>query len=190
MKTKGELRKAVLKKRMSLSDIEVLDKSQRIIHTIFNLDKFKNSKNIMCYIDFKKEVSTKRLITEAIAMGKQVSVPYITDIKDQNNIMVAAIIRDYELLEKGTYGIYAPQKEGLISMDPNSIDLIIVPGVAFDLNMNRIGYGAGYYDRFLRLLRPDCLKVGIAFEIQIIDEIPIETFDIQLDHIVTEDRVI
>ena len=191
MKTKGELRSEGLNKRISMRDEEVCDKSSRITDKILGLPEFRNSLRFMCYVDFKKEVSTKRLITQAIFMKKQVAVPYIADIKNQNNIMTAARILDFEQdLEKGAYGIFAPKKEGLVGMDPAAIDCIIVPGVVFDFKKHRIGYGAGYYDRFLSLVRPDCLKIGVAFEIQLVEKIPADTFDFPLDLIVTEDRVI
>jgi 5-formyltetrahydrofolate cyclo-ligase len=191
MKSKEELRKDILKKRMSLSEEEICDKSLKISDTILKLDLFKNSLNIMCYVDFKNEVSTKRLILQAISMKKNVSVPYITNNNMQENIMTAAIIKSYEKdLEPGKYGIYAPKRDEVKYMIPYVIDCIIVPGVAFDMNKNRIGYGAGYYDRFLNLLKPDCLKIGIAFEIQLIDEIPIDAHDKKMDIIITEARVI
>jgi 5-formyltetrahydrofolate cyclo-ligase len=191
MRLKEELRSDILKKRMSMTDIDVAEKSLIITNTILKLKNFDNGLKIMCYVDFKKEVSTREIIKQAISMGKSVSVPYVQNSDIQEHSMLAATITDFEQdLEIGTYGIYSPKKEKLKIINPNEIDCIIVPGVVFDANKNRIGYGAGYYDRFLRLLKPECLKIGIAFEIQIINEIPIDSHDIQLDLIVTEARII
>lgn len=188
---KEELRKEILKKRMNLSDKEVSDKSLKITDSIINLKEYKKSLLIMCYVDFKKEVSTKVLIKQALLTKKRISVPLITGSLGVKNSMIASEILCFEKdLEVGKYGIYEPKSECIKQIEPKEIDFVIVPGVAFDLKRNRIGYGAGYYDRFLRLLRPDCLKVGVAFEEQLIKEVPINEFDVALDMLITNQRII
>ena len=76
------------------------------------------------------------------------------------------------------------------TVSPDLIDVVIVPGCAFDLHRNRMGYGAGYYDRFLKLISDNCLKVGVAFDFQVMDEIPCDELDIPMDIIITEDKII
>lgn len=93
-------------------------------------------------------------------------------------------------LEKGVLGLLEPKKECKRLLNPEDIDLIVVPGIAFDILKNRIGYGAGYYDRFLKTTREDCLKVGVAFELQILDKINTQEHDVPLNAIITEKRVI
>jgi 5-formyltetrahydrofolate cyclo-ligase len=90
----------------------------------------------------------------------------------------------------GVFGILEPRKESARIFNPEEIDLVIVPGVAFDEHRNRIGFGAGFYDRFLESVRPSCAKIGIAFEFQIYDEVPVEEHDIPLDLVITEKRTI
>jgi 5-formyltetrahydrofolate cyclo-ligase len=90
----------------------------------------------------------------------------------------------------GYMGIAEPDASILHRVDPLEIDMVVVPGVAFDMARNRIGYGGGYYDRFLCTLRPDCLKVAVAFELQVFDSIPAASYDIPVDIIVTEERII
>ena len=90
----------------------------------------------------------------------------------------------------GFKGILEPDPSKARLLDPREIDFAVVPGIAFDVSGNRLGFGAGCYDRLLPLLRPDCLKVGAAFEIQIADELPVNEHDFRLDMIVTEKRMI
>jgi 5-formyltetrahydrofolate cyclo-ligase len=189
MKKKEELRKEILEKRILMSQQEVYEKSLKINNNIMKLNKYKESMSIMCYVDFRNEVSTERLIKHALSFGKRVSVPLITGSRGENKTMIASEITSLENdLETGRYGIYEPRKECIRIIDPKEINLIIVPGVVFDKNKNRIGYGAGYYDRFLSLISRDCLTIGVAFEIQLLNEIPFDENDVVLDMIITEER--
>jgi 5-formyltetrahydrofolate cyclo-ligase len=87
-------------------------------------------------------------------------------------------------------GIIEPDSTVLKLLDPSEIDLAVIPGVAFDQGKNRIGYGAGYYDRFLHKLRADCLKVSVAFDLQLVDIIPAGRYDVPVDMVITEELLI
>jgi 5-formyltetrahydrofolate cyclo-ligase len=190
-KDKKQIRQEILRLRSSLSDEEVADKSKEIFRKLLEMEIYLNSKIIMCYMDFRNEVATREFIKTSFLKGKRIILPLIDkDGKDKKNI-IPCEIKDLDSdLEKGVLGILEPKKECKRLLNPEDIDLIVVPGIAFDILKNRIGYGAGYYDRFLKTTREDCLKVGVAFELQILDKINTQEHDVPLNAIITEKRVI
>ena len=185
------VRKSVLRLREMLSKEEVRIKSEVIINRLISLEQFSSSKLIMTYVDFRNEVATRNFIKICLKSGKRVAVPLVETHEDGSSIMTAVEIFNMENdLEHGTYGILEPKREKLRLVEPSDIDLVVVPGVVFDINRNRIGYGAGYYDRFLQNVRRDCFKVGIAFEQQIIGSIKQEEHDVALDLVITEGMIL
>lgn len=190
LRDKKEIRKKVLALRKGLLKEEVLRKSEIITNKIILLNEFLESENIMVYMDFSKEVSTKLLIEKCFDMGKKVFLPLVNSQPKRGYLEVYQVTDIKNQVSKGTYGILEPNKELSKKVDEKVIDMVIVPGVAFDEKRNRIGYGAGYYDVFLKKVKKECHKVGIAFELQICYHIPIEEHDIFLDKIVTEKRII
>lgn len=192
MKEKKEkIRIQTLEKRCLLSEQQTREKSRRIFEKLMLLKAFKESFVILCYVDFRNEVITRDFIKDCLGMGKRVTVPRIEKVAQNHSEMKALEIRNPENdLEKGHFGILEPVKEIHCEVSPWEIDLVVVPGVAFSRDRHRIGYGAGYYDRFLQQVRESCLKVGIAFECQMVDSIPVEAHDIPLDLIITEEREI
>lgn len=187
---KQMFRKKALGQRSAFTADEVKERSARIVETLMNLEQFGISRTVLCYNDFKNEVMTERFIQGCLQQGKRVAVPVISGEGRCVKKMLAAEIYSVEELEPGFYGILEPRKDVLREIAPLEIDLVVVPGVAFDGAKNRMGYGAGYYDRFMKELRKDCLKVGVAFELQVYDRIPVEEHDVPLDMIITENRII
>lgn len=192
MSTQKEFfRKSILEKRMSLSLDEINGKSAIILQKLTALREYKESTLLFCYVDFRKEASTSEFIRQSLAMGKRVAVPIVENFNRSDTRMLASEIFSVEDdLEKGIYGILEPKKALIKIIEPEAFDLVVVPGVVFDTNKNRIGYGAGYYDRFLKLVRPDCRKIGICFDLQLVKKIPSEAFDIALDMIISENGII
>ncbi|ADL07133.1 5-formyltetrahydrofolate cyclo-ligase [Thermosediminibacter oceani] len=183
MVDKKTLRRTFLEKREGLSREDVKDKSEKIISTLFALEELKKSEVVMFYVNARNEVETRKAIEQALSMGKRVVVP--KTIKGKG--LLAVEIKSLGELVPGTFGILEPEKdEGL---DPKVIDLVVVPGVAFDRRGYRLGYGGGYYDGFLPKLRPEAKKIAIAFELQLADYIPVEKHDVRMDAIVTEKGV-
>ncbi|TYP54196.1 5-formyltetrahydrofolate cyclo-ligase [Thermosediminibacter litoriperuensis] len=177
---KKKLRRIFLDKRLSLSREDVKNMSEKIISTLFALEEFKKSGIVMFYVDARNEVETREAIERALSMGKRVAVP--KTIKGQR--LLAVEIKGTGELVPGTFGILEPEKDD--GLDPEVIDLVVVPGVAFDRRGYRLGYGAGYYDGFLPRLRPEVKKIALAFELQLTEYIPAEKHDIRMDAIVTE----
>lgn len=197
---KNLLRKKLIEERLALSENTAIYNSEVIMNKILKLEEFNQSKMIMVYMDFKNEVRTRKFIEKCFSNSKRVCIPYVTNITTQystyeENIhsaqkrILPCEITDLEKdLEKGTYGIYEPRPSEIKVVDAKKIDLVIVPGVGFDVNKNRIGYGAGYYDRFLTKI--NSTKVAVAFELQVCEEIPVDEYDQTMDMIITEKRII
>jgi len=185
---KEEIRKSTLKKRLALSSREIKDKSHQIFLNLIKTKEFLNSKNIMFYVATRSEVQTEKMIEVSIKMGKKVFVPII--LTDGIDLAPSRLIDFDRELEKGKKGILEPKKEYQRLFPPKNIDLIILPGIAFDLAGNRIGRGLGYYDNFLKKVSPSTKLTSLAFEMQIVKKVPNDSNDIPVDKIITEKRII
>ena len=185
---KKKLRKDIQEARFQLSAAEVAAKSKQLMERFTGLAAYEDAKVIMAFVPFRNEVDTRYLVEKGMADGKQMLVP-LTITKERK--MIPSHLLDWdEDLVPGAYGIPEPAADKVRPVEPEQIDLVIVPGVAFDLQGNRLGYGGGYYDRFFEVLQPDCKLVAIGFELQIVPEIPVEEWDQQVDGLVTEDRAV
>jgi 5-formyltetrahydrofolate cyclo-ligase len=184
---KKTLRKEILGKRSELSREEIIKYSNIISNEIYKMDLYKNAKRIMCFVSNGTEIETHPLIEQAIKDGKSIVVP-IT-ISETRELLVSDVYSLSEL-EVGDYDIEVPKKEFTRIVDPNTIDLILVPGVAFAKDGYRVGYGGGYYDRFLSKLLNPTPTIAIGFDLQIVDKVPTDKYDLPVDMIVTEKRII
>lgn len=185
MKMKDRLRKSIEKKRNTLSTSDVLEKSSRIKKRIFEMDLFRDAQTILFYVSYGNEVYTHDMIKESISLGKTVVVPKSVT---KNNALILSRLTDWNNLEVGAHNILEPKQESIEQVDVESVDLIIVPGVVFDESGNRIGHGKGYYDRLLNDSQ-NIPNIGLAFELQMIDNIESEKHDEKIDVIITEDRI-
>ena len=191
---KRKLRQQFLESRNSLSRDEIDFKSKKIEKKLFALPEFQRAKTVMFYVSFRSEVKTEKMIRNALNLGKRVAVPIV----DREKIMVSEIKNLKEELTKGSLGLREPKKEFRRRVDQKKIDLVVVPGVVFDRTGGRLGYGRGYYDRFLRsrsiALRmgrsAHCALIGLAFDLQIARKIPLVEKDVRVDKIVTESGII
>ena len=168
MKTK--FRKECLEKRNKLKPLDLTEK-------ILNLKEYKECKTVFIYVSNKSEISTIDLIKEALK-EKTVLVPYCVD---KFGKMIAVKINSIDDLEIGMYNIYEPKNHTEYSGD---IDLTIVPGVAFSKEGYRIGYGKGYYDRFLKTHRT--FSLGICHDELLFEKVPYDEFDVKLNKIITK----
>ena len=185
---KDSLRKNMLKERKSMKIENVNALSNKIIETIQKLPEFINSKNIMLYLSFNSEVATYALAKWCLDNGKKVIVPYC--VNSTREIIPFQINNLNTDLTKSTFGIMEPKHTLLEKFNIQDIDLIIVPGVVFDEHCNRIGFGAGYYDRFLPKRAKNTATIGIAYDYQVINKIPTDVYDVPLDLIITEKRIV
>lgn len=180
---KKELRKELIKNRTSMDSVEVGKLSSTINSYIMEWDKYKDSKAIMTYYSFRNEVLTDELINNAFDNKKTVVLP--KSIKEGSQIL-PCIITSLSDLKKENYGIMEPPTDNLLERD--KLDIVFVPGVGFDKRGFRIGYGAGYYDRFLSDYKG--IKVGVCFELQVVDHAYNDEHDIAMDYIITEKGII
>ena len=185
-KDKKALRIEVLKKREDLlkKEKELLDK--KILDKLYESDLYKTSKNIFVYVSFRDEINTIKLIERALLDNKNIYVP---KVYNRTKTMKAIFVNSLDKLEKNKMGILEPKDDNLV-IDRNDIDLIIVPGAVFDKSFNRIGYGGGYYDRYLEEIKYKNNKMALAYDFQIIDKIEAESHDIKMDYIITEERIL
>lgn len=191
---KKEIRKRIILQRNALDSNEISKKSEIIFGKIIELSHYKKAKTVMAYMDFRNEAATGDFIKRCKMDGKAVVLPKVEVCYPSlitGNAMSIYEINDIELdIILGFKGIPEPNSAALSKADPLKIDLAVIPGVAFDYNRYRIGYGAGYYDRFLPELRHDCLKAGAAFSLQLVEAVPAGAHDIPMDIVITEDRII
>ncbi|OGX36284.1 MAG: 5-formyltetrahydrofolate cyclo-ligase [Omnitrophica WOR_2 bacterium RIFCSPHIGHO2_02_FULL_52_10] len=148
---------------------ERLAKSLAIKDKLFQMREFQKAKTILFYASFNGEVKTFEMMSEAQKLGKTIGLPRIAE--DKNDFIPLAVVSLERDLELGAYGIKQPKSNPARVLNKDSIDLVIVPGVAFDQNNNRLGRGGGHYDRFLAELPPDIPTVGLAFDFQIVDDL-------------------
>ncbi len=179
---KNQLKELILEKRNSLSKDEAIEKSKKIEENLFNIDHYKKSKTVMFFVSFNSEVHTHEMIKEALK-NKTVIIPKVV----YKEIEPSVIIDFDNLIPSEKFGILEPIE--IMKTAYKNIDLVIVPGAVFDKQGHRIGYGFGYYDRFLAKV-PKAVKIGLAFDFQIIDKIPNHAHDVPVDLIVTEERVV
>lgn len=185
---KKEIRNRISKLRDSLTLDEINSKSRIIQERLWNLIIERKYKSVMFYIAFGSEVKTQECISQCLENKITVIVPVCSMDKDRH-INPSRLLDPDSELEKNKFGIPEPKPEFLRPLSPEQIDLVIVPGLAFDKKGYRIGYGAGYYDRFLKRCL-NALFVGLAFELQIIESAFPENWDIPLHKIITEARIL
>lgn len=171
-----------------MSREEITEKSARIAACLYSLDLYTQSGAVMFFISFGSEVQTRPMVEETISRGKLALAPKA--LPESRELLVSRLLDwDRDLLP-GAYNIPEPREESFRQCDPGVIDLLIVPGVAFDRKGNRLGYGGGYYDRFFERLRPGTPLVALAFNLQVIPVVPVEKWDRPVDLILTETGII
>ncbi len=179
------LRMRHLQLRNSLSMREIERKSSAIMETLVALPAFKESKAILCYVNFGNEAITTGIIEKALQQGKTVCVP-ATSFKEKT-IQISRI-SSLAGLEKKKTGLTEPKE--IVSFELSEIDLIIVPGIAFDKEGYRIGYGGGFYDKLLRKAQRKTIAIGLCFEQNIEERLPRQSHDAKMSIVVTEKQVI
>lgn len=183
---KQKERNEALERLEAMSSSERKEAESVIADTLEGVPEFKRAESFMLYVSDGHEVDTHGLIRRLIKSGKQVSVPRANP---RTGGLEAVRILDFDRnLEPGYAGIPEPV-DGLDIIAPDSIDIVIVPLVAFGADCRRLGRGKGFYDRFLKSLSPDTLAVGLAFESQKSGMVPEDEHDMRLDMVVSEKRI-
>ena len=171
-------------KRDALSKKEKSRLSAKIEKKLFALSRFKTARTVMFYVTHRSEADTSNMIRRSLSIGKIVAVPKVQPGK--NGKMLAVRIRSLEKdLERGIYGVFEPKLERCEVLTRKKIDLVLVPGLAFDVKGFRVGYGKGYYDKWLKSFSPK-KRIGLAFDFQLIKSVPKTKRDARVGLIVTE----
>ena len=187
MSDKKALRKEIIRQRLDLPAAEVTKKSAAILARLEPFWQQDDVQTVMTYIPFRNEVDMMPLIRDLLASGRRVVIP----VCQAGSIILPSELRSPEEdLTHGTWGILEPKAEALRPVEPETIDCVIVPGVAFDRAFNRLGYGAGYYDRFLLRLRPAVPVIAPCYEMQLRDNVFPEPHDQLMSAIATENELL
>ncbi|KAA5545152.1 5-formyltetrahydrofolate cyclo-ligase [Roseiconus nitratireducens] len=183
---KAEIRQAAAQARREMADKD--GASDLIIRQVQAMPSYRSAKSVLWYVDVRDEVRTRAALPSAIQTGPAVLVPYC--VGDQMRLFRLHSIDD---LQPGTFGVLEPRVE--LRDDPDrgasiaDADVVLVPGVAFDAQGGRLGYGRGYYDRCLAEARPDVVLVGLAYQCQVCPRVPMADHDVRMDWVVTEQQL-
>jgi len=180
MKDKSSLREHFLQLLRDQGSAERAFKSQQIAQKLYGLPAFVKAKTVLFYASLPGEVETFAMMQYAMQLTKKVALPSVQ--RDQKKL-IPTLTDSLENLKNGHYGIQEPHVKGEV-LDVATIDAVIVPGLAFDRTNNRLGRGAGYYDRFLATLSERTVTIGIAFDFQIVDCLPKEPHDVALSCVI------
>lgn len=185
--TRTALRAGIMAARDSLSPEERQRKSLAITERLLALPEFAGARHVFAYVSFRSEVETLNLIAHCLDKGVTVSVPLT--LPAERRLLPYAITDPVRDLVPGYCSIPEPMQT-LPLVDPGSIEVVVTPGSVFDAQGGRLGYGGGYYDRFLHTAAPQALRIGLAFDLQVVEAVPLESHDEQLDYLITETRTI
>ena len=177
MEEKKQIRKQIFAARKAHTDAQIEEWSRMIADRVTTLPEYKDAKRILAYADYNHEVMTGFIIEAAWRDGKEVAVPKVV-----GQDMVFYKLTDFAQLEKGYFGIPEPARGEIVQWEDA---MMVMPGVAFDKENHRVGYGGGFYDCFLEK-HSQIRRVAVAFEFQMLPEVPTEPTDISPEIIVTE----
>jgi 5-formyltetrahydrofolate cyclo-ligase len=180
---KAALRARLRAARAEIPSSERADAAGRVAERLLSLDAVRGARTLLVFYAFGSEVGTRDLMARLLEEGRRVLLPYM----DAEGI-AAAEVRSGDALVETTYGPKEPSRR--VAVDPTEIDVVVVPGLAFDREGYRVGYGGGAYDRYLTRLRSNATKVGIVFHVQVVERVPRGPGDQPVDLVVTEREVI
>jgi 5-formyltetrahydrofolate cyclo-ligase len=185
MLTKASMRQCLLRRRATLTRTEIQQKSAVIATYVYAMPAFCTSRVVMVYMALPKEVQTTMIIAEARRRQQRIAVPVVRD----NNLIAVELPLQATRLQRGAHGIFEPSDiTGVVPLA--SIDCVLTPGVAFDRCGGRLGFGQGYYDRFLCQLPATTYLCGLAFSIQVVPCVPRMLHDICMQMLATEQGLI
>lgn len=194
MKEKAQLRKEIRENLNATTEEYRNEASGAIALNVLTLPEVRDCKTILAYFSVGKEPGTLALISKLLEEGKRVCLPLCVDLDEEGHrtgtvdAMEARVIKSFDDLVPGAYGIPEPAAHTEM-MPPEYMDLIILPCLSCDRDCNRIGHGAGYYDKYLSKVRSDCFTLAMCFEEILCEEIPTEPHDKPVDAVITEKQI-
>lgn len=181
---RARLRRQVLEQRLALPAHRVAELSERVRAHLLSHPAWRASRAVLAYASFRQEVDTLPLLAAALSQRKELILPRVD--RRRKRLDLLRVSDPGADLQPGYQGIPEPDPARCPPVDAGRIDLVLVPGVVFDRRGFRLGYGGGYYDRLLASL-PGAVRVGLAFSLQVVDEIPALAHDLPVDILVTEE---
>lgn len=173
---KAALRKEIRAKKKAMTEAEICEKSKNLCRKFLESNAYRAAKTVYGYLPYNQEVRTWELLQQAMRDGKRVAVPKVYDQE-----MRFIYITDFSQIDTGYCGIPEPIADGPVAEDRDA--LVLMPGLAFDNEGHRIGYGGGFYDRFLSA-EPDHPTVALCYDFQVVEDLPVEAFDIPVDVVI------
>lgn len=175
---KKALRRAITEKKSALRNEEVVSRSERLAKKLFATEAYRQCQSLYAYLSFNQEVRTEPIIRQAWADGKRVAVPKVIGTE-----MTFIWIDSFDDLGPGYYGITEPLQNGPVADDRRA--LVLMPGLAFDLEGHRVGYGGGFYDRFLER-ESDHPLVALCYDFQLMEHLDVEAHDVPVDCVIDD----
>ncbi len=172
---KNALRAEIRAKKRAMTAQEIEEKSAALAKAFYETAEYKNAKTIYGYLPYNQEVRTTQMLAHALADGKQVAVP-----KVYGDEMKFILLSDLSQVAKGYAGIPEPIADGPVAADPTA--LVLMPGLAFDPEGHRLGYGGGFYDKFLAA-EPDHPTLALCYDFQMLPHLDTESYDIPVDRV-------
>jgi len=186
LQTKEDLRGFYLNYRSNIDNEQRESAGMAIKEAFLNLDEVKKATHFLLYFSLRNEVNTRVLIEELLAEGKKVYLPYCI-VKDKE-LRISPVNNLDDDLITGAYGIKEPRLR--LNSSIKDLDIVVVPGIAFTRNGHRIGYGGGYYDRFLVKLPDKCRTIGLTYHSLLVQTLPFDPHDQQINIVVTEKEIV
>lgn len=181
---KAELRKQLHASRNALPPADRERFSESITRSVLALDDYRRARAVMAYMTFGSEFMTQRFVHHVLCEGKMLVLPRI---RRADNSLELYQVRDFDTdLAAGPWGIREPRPDVCNAVELSGIDFVLVPGLGFNVEGDRLGYGRGYYDRLLADRDPRTALVAAAFSVQLVDDVPIGEHDIPVDLVITE----
>jgi 5-formyltetrahydrofolate cyclo-ligase len=188
---KGAMRRRAYDARNAQSDKDQV--SARALESLVRLPQYQSARTVLWYLDCRSELRTRHALPEALASDQRIVVPYCTVDDFGANRLGLWLLESFEELVVGKWKILEPPRERWgesgKEVQPEELDVVIVPGVGFSRDGGRMGNGQGYYDRLLARVRPDCVLIGLCYECQLFDELIVSPHDVFMDIVVTENTV-
>lgn len=174
---KSELRRMIRDRKRAMTETQIVEASRRLGEKFATCEQYRNAKTIYGYMPYNQEVRTVPMLERALAEGKQVAVP-----KVYGDTMKFILVTDLTQMEKSDFGIPEPVADGPVAEDPTA--LVLMPGLAFTAAGDRMGYGGGFYDKFLGA-EPNHPTVALCYDFQLLESLPTEQYDIPVDLVLT-----
>ncbi len=185
MQTKQMLRTNMKSRLKEMTNKEKVELDDRILENLFTYDPYKEAETIGLTVAMKNEVNTKKVIEHSWSVGKKVAVP---KCHPEDKSMTFRYLNSWDELETVYFGLKEPKPELTKACEPKNIQLLVIPGLLFDENGYRIGFGGGYYDRFLQQYENQ--TVSLAYSIQLVEKLPVEPFDLPVETLITDKKIL